>query len=56
MTQFYTNICAEIREPTIDCQLQPGAHLPQRAHPTDAGADLRALEAHEIYPRRTKTC
>ena len=41
-------------EPTIDCQLQPGAHLPQRAHPTDAGADLRALEAHEIYPGEQK--
>jgi dUTP pyrophosphatase len=43
-----------IPEPTIDCQLQPGAHLPQRAHPTDAGADLRALEAHEIYPGEQK--
>jgi dUTP pyrophosphatase len=43
-----------ITEPTIDCQLQPGAWLPQRAHPTDAGADLRALEAHEIYPGEQK--
>jgi dUTP pyrophosphatase len=43
-----------ITGPTIDCQLQPGAHLPQRAHPTDAGADLRALEAHEIYPDEQK--
>jgi dUTP pyrophosphatase len=43
-----------IPEPTIDCQLQPGAHLPQRAHPSDAGADLRALEAHEIYPGEQK--
>jgi dUTP pyrophosphatase len=43
-----------IAEPTIDCQLQPGAHLPQRAHPSDAGADLRALEAHEIYPGEQK--
>jgi dUTP pyrophosphatase len=43
-----------IPEPTIYCQLQPGAHLPQRAHPTDAGADLRALEAHEIYPGEQK--
>jgi dUTP pyrophosphatase len=43
-----------ITGPTIDCQLQPGAHLPQRAHPTDAGADLRALEAHEIYPNEQK--
>jgi dUTP pyrophosphatase len=43
-----------ITEPTIDCQLQPGAQLPQRAHPTDAGADLCALEAHEIYPGEQK--
>jgi dUTP pyrophosphatase len=40
--------------PAIDCQLQPGARLPQRAHPTDAGADLFALEAHEIYPGEQK--
>lgn len=40
--------------PSIDCQLQPGAHLPQRAHPSDAGADLRALESHEIYPGEQK--
>lgn len=43
-----------IPEPVIDCQLQPGAHLPQRAHPTDAGADLRALAACEIYPGEQK--
>ena len=40
--------------PSIDCQLQPGAWLPHRAHPTDAGADLRALENHEIYPGEQK--
>ena len=43
-----------IPEPTIDCQLQPGARLPQRAHPSDAGADLCALEAYEIYPGEQK--
>lgn len=36
--------------PTIDCQLSPGAQLPQRAHPSDAGADLHSLAEHEIYP------
>lgn len=41
-------------QPTIDCQLQPGAKLPQRAHPSDAGADLFALENHEIYPNEQK--
>lgn len=34
----------------LACQLQPGAVLPQRAHPTDAGADLFALEAYELLP------
>jgi dUTP pyrophosphatase len=41
-------------QPTVDCQLQPGARLPERAHPTDAGADLFALESHEIYPGEQK--
>ena len=36
--------------PKIQCQVQPGAKLPERAHPTDAGADLFALESYEIYP------
>jgi dUTP pyrophosphatase len=38
----------------LDCQVQPGAQLPKRAHRTDAGADLCALEAHEIYPGEQK--
>jgi dUTP pyrophosphatase len=54
MSQYFINSGERIPEPTIDCQLQPGAHLPQRAHPTDAGADLRALEKHEIYPGEQK--
>ena len=40
--------------PVIDCQLQPGAKLPQRAHASDAGADLFALESCEIYPGEQK--
>ena len=43
-----------ITRPTVDCQRQPGAKLPERAHPTDAGADLFSLEAHEIYPGEQK--
>lgn len=40
---------------TIQCQLSaPGAKLPQRAHPTDAGADLFSLGNHEIYPGEQK--
>jgi len=32
-------------------KLDPGAYLPTRAHPTDAGLDIRAMEAVEIAPR-----
>jgi dUTP pyrophosphatase len=52
--QYFINDSGRITEPTIDCQLQPGAKLPQRAHPSDAGADLFALEAYEIYPGEQK--
>jgi len=38
----------------LDCQLKPGAKLPERAHPTDAGADLFAYEDLEIYPNEQK--
>lgn len=54
MSHFYINDPGRIHEPSIDCQLQPGAKLPQRAHPSDAGADLFSLEAHEIYPGEQK--
>ena len=46
--------------PRISCQVQSGAKLPQRAHRTDAGADLFAWfpETHdqeiEIYPGEQK--
>lgn len=40
--------------PAIDCQLKPGARLPERANPTDAGADLFAYESLEIYPNEQK--
>lgn len=46
----------EVR-PSLYCKLEPGAHLPQRAHPTDAGADLCAWlpdGALEIYPGEQK--
>ena len=38
----------------LECQLKPGAKLPERAHPTDAGADLFAYENLEIYPNEQK--
>ena len=54
MSQFYINDSGRIPDPVIDCQLQPGAHLPHRAHPSDAGADLFAFESYEIYPGEQK--
>ena len=38
----------------LDCMLKPGAKLPQRAHATDAGADLFSNEDLEIYPDEQK--
>jgi len=38
----------------LECQLKPGANLPYRAHPTDAGADLFSNEDLEIYPNEQK--
>ena len=48
-----------LRSPVIDCQVQPGAKLPKRAHPTDAGADLFAFmedqsQEIEILPNEQK--
>ena len=53
-SQFYINDPGRIPDPVIACQLQPGARLPERAHPSDAGADLFALAACEIYPGEQK--
>jgi len=41
----------------IQCLVSPGAKLPARAHPTDAGADLFAyvgVSGAEIYPNEQK--
>ena len=38
----------------LECLLKPGALLPYRAHPTDAGADLFSNEDLEIYPNEQK--
>jgi dUTP pyrophosphatase len=38
----------------LECQVQPGAQLPKRAHCTDAGADLFAYENCEISPGEQK--
>ena len=46
-------------EPILECFVSPGAQLPKRAHPTDAGADLFAwfegnTQEIEIYPNEQK--
>lgn len=38
----------------LECMLKPGAKLPERAHHSDAGADLFAYENLEIYPNEQK--
>ena len=41
-------------EQTIECRVDDAAFLPQRAHPNDAGADLKSTENLEIYPGEQK--
>ena len=36
--------------PQLQCLAQSPEFLPQRANPTDAGADLKSAETVEIYP------
>ena len=40
--------------PPLECLAKPEAKLPERAHPTDAGADLFSYESLEIYPNEQK--
>jgi dUTP pyrophosphatase len=40
--------------PQLECLLSPGARLPKRAHPSDAGADLFSYETCDIYPGEQK--
>jgi dUTP pyrophosphatase len=52
--QYYTT-----QNKTLECLVNPGAQLPKRAHPTDAGADLFAwfednTQEIEIYPNEQK--
>ena len=51
-----TTYCANTMTytPALECQLKPGAKLPERAHHSDAGADLFACESLEIYPNEQK--
>ena len=38
------------RDITVRVTLDDGAHMPERAHPTDAGADLRCIEGFVVPP------
>jgi len=49
-----SNICANEIRPSIQCLTTDSRCLPQRAHATDAGADLRSCEDITIYPGETK--
>jgi dUTP pyrophosphatase len=40
--------------PVIECRVDDAAYLPCRAHPSDAGADLKSTEQLEIYPGEQK--
>jgi dUTP pyrophosphatase len=40
--------------PVIECRVDDAAYLPCRAHPSDAGADLKSTETVEIYPGEQK--
>ena len=39
---------------TVECRVDSAEFLPQRANPTDAGADLRSTEECEIYSGEQK--
>jgi len=39
---------------TVECRVEDQQFLPQRANPTDAGADLRSTEECEIYSGEQK--
>lgn len=50
-----SNPCAEHKfKPMVQCRVDYPQFLPQRAHPTDAGADLRSTETCEISPGEQK--
>ena len=51
---YITSNCINNLSFTLDCQVKPGAKLPQRAHHSDAGADLFSYENCEIYPGEQK--
>lgn len=50
MTYDINRYAESSKLPRINCLVEPGAKLPQRAHPNDAGADLFSLDAHDIEP------
>lgn len=54
LNQYISGSSGAITEPAIACHLEPGARLPERAHPSDAGADLFSRENYEIYPGEQK--
>jgi dUTP pyrophosphatase len=54
INQYLTNGSIGYGNPQLECLLSPGAQLPKRAFPSDAGADLFSYETCEIYPGEQK--
>jgi len=54
LNEYITKGSIGYGNPQLECLVQPGAQLPKRAHPTDAGADLFSVEDCELYPGEQK--
>ena len=53
-TRYDQSRMQEVKQQELECMVQPGAQLPKRAYPSDAGADLFSYENHTIYPQEQK--
>lgn len=53
-TRYDQSRMQEVKQQALECMVQPGAQLPKRAYPSDAGADLFSYENHTIYPQEQK--
>ena len=50
INRTYDPCTDRLLKPVIECRVDDAAYLPCRAHPNDAGADLKSTETLEIYP------
>ena len=54
INKIYDNGGRTEESPSISCLVTDKAYLPERANPTDAGADLKSSENVDIYPGEQK--